>query len=533
MNWLRQRLNPVTMKRLRRFREMKRAYWSCRILVGLYLVSLAAPLLCNDKPLYVRFEGRSYFPVFTYYPDDAFTGSGKQTRPDYRALKRSEPFAAGRGNRMVFPPVPYGPLEVLHPDAIEVPQEVTVRFAPVPRVGRVNVDAELVVVRSAAAGFFFGVQNEALKGMSLSSAWKLPDVLHDAIRQRFANEAAPPVKQTVRSALDPSRRAEISLSTYRPRTRSPRSVRLTFRETGLDEAAEQKLVFRDAALPARTPPLWARCSEAQRQELLASARARFGRPVQHRQIVIDGAAYRLSFEKTDVRWPFRPVRGHWLGIDNAGRDVFARILYGLRTSMTFGLILVVVSMVLGTIIGSIQGYFAGLVDLTVQRLIEIWSALPFLYIMILLGSVYGRSFGLLLVVYGIFRWIGISYYMRAEFLRLRRLTFVEAAKCLGVPTHRIIFKHILPNALVPVITLFPFSLVGAIGSLAVLDYLGFGLPPPTPSWGELFAQAQQVRWAWWLVMYPFVALFVVILLGVFIGEGVRNAFDPRRYSRME
>jgi microcin C transport system permease protein len=201
--------------------------------------------------------------------------------------------------------------------------------------------------------------------------------------------------------------------------------------------------------------------------------------------------------------------------------------------MTFGVLLVIASMTLGALIGAVQGYYAGRVDITAQRLIEIWSALPFLYIMILMGSVFGPSFGLLLFCYGVFNWIGVSYYMRAEFLRLRHMPFVESAVCLGVPARRIIWRHILPNALTPIITLFPFSLVGAIEALAALDYLGFGLPPPAPSWGELLRQAHQFRWAWWLILYPALALFVVILLGVFIGEGVRDAFDPKPYARLE
>jgi microcin C transport system permease protein len=201
--------------------------------------------------------------------------------------------------------------------------------------------------------------------------------------------------------------------------------------------------------------------------------------------------------------------------------------------MTFGLVLVFLSMALGVVIGAVQGYFGGAVDIAGQRFTEIWSALPFLYVVILLGSVYGRSFLLLLFCYGIFNWIGISYYMRAEFLRLRRQTFVEAARAMGLSHRRVIFRHVLPNALVPLITFSPFYLVGAIGSLAALDYLGFGLPPPTPSWGELLQQAQQFRWAWWLILYPSLALFVVMLLGVFVGEGVRNAYDPRPFSRME
>jgi microcin C transport system permease protein len=145
----------------------------------------------------------------------------------------------------------------------------------------------------------------------------------------------------------------------------------------------------------------------------------------------------------------------------------------------------------------------------------------------------GRSFAILLVCYAIFNWIGVSYYLRAEFLRLRTQTFVEAAKTQGLSSWRIIFVHILPNALTPLITLFPFLLMGAIGSLAALDFLGFGLPPGTPSCGELLRQAQQFREAWWLVLYPSAALFVVMLLTVLVGEGLRDAYDPRDRSRLE
>jgi microcin C transport system permease protein len=159
--------------------------------------------------------------------------------------------------------------------------------------------------------------------------------------------------------------------------------------------------------------------------------------------------------------------------------------------------------------------------------------MPFLYVMIFIGSTLGRSFMLLLICYAIFNWIAVSYYMRAEFLRLRKRTFVEAAKVHGFSPLRIIFVHILPNALTPLITLFPFLLMGAIGSLAALDFLGFGLPPMTPSCGELLNQAQQFRFAWWLVVFPSLALFVVMLLTVLVGEGLRDAFDPRQSSRLE
>jgi microcin C transport system permease protein len=280
-------------------------------------------------------------------------------------------------------------------------------------------------------------------------------------------------------------------------------------------------------------PLWNASSADQRAAFLEAAGRRFRAPVDAFEADIGGKKYSVSFEKADVRWPFPPTAGHWLGIDNAGRDVLARIVYGLRTSLLFGFILVVGALAIGVVVGAVQGYYGGWLDIGAQRGIEIWSALPFLYIMILLGAIYGRSFALLLVCYGLFNWIGISYYMRGEFLRLRRQPFVDAARCLGLSAPRIIFRHILPNALVPVLTFFPFMLVGAIGSLAALDYLGFGLPPPTPSWGDLLQQAQQFRWAWWLIFYPALALFTVMLLGVLIGEGLRQAYDPRPFARLE
>ena len=235
----------------------------------------------------------------------------------------------------------------------------------------------------------------------------------------------------------------------------------------------------------------------------------------------------------EVSFPFRPVREHPFGIDAGGRDVFARVVHGLRISLLFGLALALSGLFFGLVIGAIEGYFGGKTDILMQRFTEIWSAMPFLYVMIFIGSTVGRSFAVLLVCYAIFNWIAVSYYMRAEFLRLRSCAFVEAAKVQGLSAARIIFVHVLPNALTPLITLFPFLLMGAIGSLAALDFLGFGLPPMTPSCGELMQEAQQFRFAWWLVAFPAAALFTVMLLTVFVGEGLRDAFDPRQKSKLE
>ncbi len=235
----------------------------------------------------------------------------------------------------------------------------------------------------------------------------------------------------------------------------------------------------------------------------------------------------------EISFPFRPVKEHPFGIDAGGRDVYARVVHGMRIALVFGLVLAFWAMFLGLVVGAIEGYFGGKTDIIMQRFTEIWCAVPFLYVMIFIGSTMGRSFSILLVCYAIFNWIGVSYYMRAEFLRLRSRTFVEAAKVQGFSPARIIFGHILPNALTPLITLFPFLLMGAIGSLAALDFLGFGLPPMTPSCGELMNQAQQFRWAWWLILFPALALFIVMLLTVLVGEGLRDAFDPRQKSKLE
>ena len=530
--------NPIARKRLARLKEMRRAYLSLWLLIILYLISLGAELICNDRPLLMTYEGKTYFPVFKFYPDDIFTGSGKQTRPDYHKVYASDPFQQNPRNRMIFPPFAWGPYASVDPQSIQVADHVTLRFVRLPVIGTVNVDPGYKIIRSQAFSIFAGKPETEVKGLVLGDLVELPAVVRQAVGRRFSNLAAPALTaETTGAQGEP---LIIRLSTYRPRSVAPASVRLTFLEPAArgSEKPVQINFNRQRALASppleeRAAALWAAVSAADRKQLLDRAVSRFDGALDSVRLTIDRVNYEVEFIKEEVIFPYPPTKGHFLGIDDAGRDVFARLLYGLRTSLTFGLLLVVGSMVLGIAAGAVQGYFGGLVDISGQRMIEIWSALPFLYIMILMGSVFGRSFSLLLIVYGVFNWIGISYYMRAEFLRLRRQPFVEAAKCMGISTRKIIFRHILPNALVPVVTFFPFSLVGAIGSLAALDYLGFGLPPPTPSWGELLAQAQQYRWAWWLILYPFLSLFIVMLLGVFIGEGIRNAYDPKRYTRLE
>ncbi len=524
--------HPITRRRIRRFLEIRRASWSFAILAIAFLVSLGTELFCNQDPLYLRFEGRSYFPVFRFYPERTLLGAGPDTRVDYKTLVQSERFRADPRNRVVWPLVSFGPMEIVPPERVELPDEVWVRIAHEPRLASVNLTPDLIVTRGVAAGYFFDRTDGEEEGLALADVWTLPESVSAGISRRFRNEDSPAVAGVAvrRDGLQ----AEVSLPPFAPRAAAPKTVRLTFREQ-LPRDAEQRVALTRALEPAsgEWPAIWGKLGGEDRARILDAAAQRFEALVDPMIVSMGGQSYRIRFEREDVRYPFRPVAGHPLGLDSAGRDVLARLIYGFRTSMVFGLLLVAASLFVGTLVGAAQGYYGGRFDLLGQRVIEIWDALPFLYILILIGSVYGRGFGLLLVCYALFNWIGISYYMRAEFLRLRGWTFVEAARAQGLPARLIMFRHILPNALVPLVTFFPFSLVSAIGVLAALDFLGFGLPPPTPSWGEMLSQAQEYPWAWWLTLYPSLALFVVMLLGVFIGEGVRQAFDPKPFSKME
>ncbi|VEN74259.1 conserved membrane hypothetical protein [Candidatus Desulfarcum epimagneticum] len=517
--------NPLAKKRYLRFMEAKRARYSFFLLFILYFISLFSEFICNDAPIYIRADGRSYFPALFFYPETEFTGSGKRTRPDYKAISQTPIFTQNPNNVMVFPPFRFGPYESAKIRSLQSAPNISVSAGPRPVMATANIQKDHAVVRSRSLEYFTG-PNEKPERLPL------PPEIREAADRRFKNQKAPFISRAVKTPG--GKTAVISLSTFSPRENPPQTVRLTLREEIPKGLPAGEMVFDPKLkLVSQTGKIWDRMEPKAREKTRAHVRLRLRRYVEPVHLDIGGFRHRLSFEKEEARFPFPPAPGHPMGIDGAGRDVFARMLYGLRTSVTFGLLLVLFSMSIGVAAGAFQGYYGGMTDMTAQRLIEIWSALPFLYVMILAGSVFGRGFFLLLLCYGVFNWIGISYYVRAEFLRLRRRPFVEAARSMGIPARKIIFRHILPNALTPVITFFPFSLVGAIGALTALDYLGFGLPPPTPSWGELLAQARQFRWAWWLILYPSAALFVVMLCAVFVGEGVRNAYDPKPYALLK
>ena len=354
------RSESIFRRRFRKFRRIKRGYWSFLFITGAYLLSFTLPYVMNSTAFLVRHEGRFYVPALTFYPASTF-GQEAFGETDYRALQ-AQFEAAGDGNWVLLPPYPYGP-------------------------------------------------NESL--------------------------------------LD---------------------------------------------LPG-TPP-------------------------------------------------HAPSWEHLFGTDDRGRDVLVRLSYGFNISLTFALLVLLIADGVGIAVGATLGYVSGKLDLFGQRVIEVWSSLPFLYTIIIVSSIVvpvyvpGRiqvlqpSFWLLIAILSAFEWMGITYYIRGEFYREKAKDYVGAAIVTGVSETAIMFRHILPNALTPVISFAPFTIVANIGALVALDFLGFGLPAPTPSWGELIGQGMENLTKWWLVFFPLGVLFLTLLLVVFIGEAVREAFDPKEYSRL-
>jgi microcin C transport system permease protein len=233
--------------------------------------------------------------------------------------------------------------------------------------------------------------------------------------------------------------------------------------------------------------------------------------------------------------PFHPSfeKRHYLGTDNVGRDIFARLVYGFRIAIIFSLILLLVNYTIGVSIGIVMGYKGGKFDLFFQRIIEIWSNVPFLYVIIIISSIMVPNFTMLIFIMAIFGWMGMTWTMRTVTYKEKEREYVLAAKALGASNMRILFKHILPNTIAVIITYAPFAVSGGIVALTSLDYLGFGLPPPIPSWGELLQQGWANMNAWWISGSVVIAMLVTLIVVTFIGEAVREAFDPKMHTKYE
>lgn len=353
-------LSPLNRRRLANFRRNRLGYWSFLIFTGLFVTSLFAEFIANDRPLVVSYKGEILFPVVIDYPDEKF--GGFYARPNYRSAETRKEIADN--GWAIWPPIPYS-----------------------------------------------------------------YDTIIDGL-----------------------------------------------------------------PTPSPSPPTW----------LLTEAQCQ------------------------NVGKPCAELETHWLGTDNTTRDVLARIIYGFRISVLFGLILALISSAIGVVAGAVQGYFGGWVDLALQRFIEVWSGIPTLYLIIIISAFIEPGFFVLLGILLLFSWVSLVGVVRAEFLRARNFEYVRAARALGLSNIRIMSRHLLPNAMVATLTFLPFILNGSIGTLTSLDFLGFGLPPGSASLGELLAQGKDNIQAPWLGLTGFFVVAVMLSLLVFAGEAVRDAFDPRK-----
>lgn len=364
-------ISPLNRRRWQNFKNNRRALWSLIIFSLLYVISLGAELIANDKPLLVKFEGAYYTPIFNFYAETEFGG-------DFRT-------------------------EAVYRD----------------------IEVECLIISGG-----------------LDTCWD-----------------------------------------------DPEGVIAEVQESGMfeGEAVDQGWV------------LW---------PLI---------PYSYNTVNDIGRAA-----------PSPPDGDHLLGTDDTARDVLARVIYGFRLSISFALIVTVLTSVIGIAAGAVQGYFGGLIDLFFQRIIELWGATPSLYIIIIIGAIFTIDFWTLVFLMVLFGWTGLVGVVRAEFLRARNFEYVRAARALGVSNRVIIFRHVLPNAMVATLTFLPFIVTGTIGTLAALDFLGFGLPSSAPSLGEMTLQAKNNLQAPWLAFTAFFAFAIMLSLLVFIFEGVRDAFDPRK-----
>jgi microcin C transport system permease protein len=363
-------LSPINRRRWQNFKNNRRGYWSFWIFLVLFIVSLFAEFIANDKPFLIRVDGRFFFPAIVTYPETAFGGEF-ETAADYRDPYLQK-LIAEKGGTVIWPPIRY------------------------------------------------------------------------------------------------------SYDTHNL----------------------------DLPTPAPSPPTWGLTEE------------------QCKSVV----------EKKGMK-SCSDLEYNWLGTDDQGRDVVARLIYGFRISVLFGLILTIISSIIGVAAGAVQGYFGGWTDLLFQRVIEIWTSVPSLYLLLIISSVLVPGFFVLLGILLLFSWVSLVGLVRAEFLRGRNFEYIQAARALGVSNRTIMFRHLLPNAMVATMTFLPFILSSSVMTLTALDFLGFGLPPGSPSLGELLSQGKTNIQAPWLGLAGFFSVAIMLSLLIFIGEAVRDAFDPRKTFR--
>ena len=454
MKWI--RLDPITRKRLERFRRIRRGYYSFIILTIAVVLSVFSPYLAESRALLVWHEGRLYLPTFEYLPMETF---GQE------------------------PPPAWGMAD-LETDYLRLQHEW--------RLERELYERELDGVSGDAAALAALEDRYPNRGHYVV----MPPIPWDPYQNDFwYNEILNDVQDLLDAGDVPAA------------ARVARRDRLVQLADGIESGGIERMVTDPELSPTG--------------DLLGLART--------------GAMPSLAALGTVPPTPPDFRRRHYLGTDSQGRDVASRLLYGFRISVFFALFLVLIGQTVGTVVGSLQGYLGGRFDILSQRFIEVLIAVPFLYVVIIMAALFAPTFWMLLGIMALWQWIAITFFMRTEMYREKTREYCLAARSYGASHLRIIFRHLLPNCLTPLVTFTPFAVVGAIFALTGLDYLGYGLPAPTPSWGELIDQALQVenRDKLWLILAPFGALTITLVLVVFIGESVREAFDPKRYARYE
>jgi microcin C transport system permease protein len=360
------KIHPITRQRLQRFRKVGYAYRSLLLLLILYGFSLCAELLCNDRPLLLRYDGKTYVPFLKYYPEDTFTGSGRMTRADYKEIAKTPGFAGNRENFMLFAPIPFGPKETLKPQDIETTKHVTVEFEAQPSIAVLYLNPDLSVNKLRDAAASTGIQ----AGDLLSAHVDLSSKMQAAFTKRFDGREDAVYQEAV----------ELGGKRF--------NLKLAENKAG-EARSTARAYLNEVLLPLEpmdwldggwnsTSADWNAVPPDVRALIETRAQQATTDSVYNLSVTLNGTPYKINFSTEQVIFPFRPCKGHYLGLDSAGRDVLVLIVYGMRIAFSFGIVLVLTSMVLGTLVGAIQGYYAGKVDMIGQRLIEIWESIPFL-----------------------------------------------------------------------------------------------------------------------------------------------------------
>ncbi len=620
-------------KRLRKFKKLKRGYYSFLLLLSLYVTSFFLPLLMNSVALAVRYQDEWYFPIWKFYPRDDFDLKGL-AEVDYRNLERTfakRKYAHKEGKLIeqegFFPKkkdrnsIKWEPIEDwITGYRIHVPMALrSDQFGQYSEAALFMEEAKNDLARAKEKLFSLSrkevsssqIDENKKTGQKkfLAENWNLVQEVVRTWPEKDTLKALLPILERITPEVVSLKKEIVSYQARRQSLSEEeedyytklyrlfqvlRNLRknISFLQDSKDNFLKEKeegVIFlsywNEDINPVDVNPNWQPDVKRRKHEdgvgfdlkchYLDDAKTiavidgllwRRSRPFEALHLknyydlapAIVAAEKKLPLENNIVIMPFYPhdyrenflavneypSDRHWLGTDEAGRDIFVRMAYGFNISISFSVIVLFFSYFIGIWVGALLGYFGSLLDLIGLRFVEIWSAIPFLYAVIILSALVlpeshpdlpllmQPSLWLLTFILSSFGWMGISYYIRGEFFREKAKDYVSAALSIGSSNNTIIFKHILPNALTSIISFAPFAVVGNILSLVSLDFLGFGLPSPTPSWGELLSQGVKPENGWHMIASPIGFMFITLMTVVFIGEAIREAFDPKVHSRL-